>query len=166
MLALHYCPLYFTHILPLTFLSGQYKKKIDRSIMLTARMGRYGVKVALLRCLIRLIILVIVRIRIQTSLDINMLPVQSSDIILLQDYVTFQEEVQCFCFEIQIHECKMKSSLSSAYISTTDNQKGTTKSVRIEIDNEIDNDLVALHVYNKNNTDKQEIKAIVQYWWI
>ena len=39
-----YCPLYFTRILPLTFLSGQYKKKIDRSIMLMARMGRYGVK--------------------------------------------------------------------------------------------------------------------------
>ena len=56
MLALQYCPLYFTRILPLTFLSGQYKKKIDRSILLTARMGRYGVKVALLRCLIQLII--------------------------------------------------------------------------------------------------------------
>ena len=32
------------------------KKKIDQPVMLTAKMGRYGVKVALLRCLIRLII--------------------------------------------------------------------------------------------------------------
>ena len=35
----------------------QYNINIDRSILLTARMGRYGVKVALLRCLIRLIII-------------------------------------------------------------------------------------------------------------
>ena len=35
----------------------QYNINIDRSVLLTARMGRYGVKVALLRCLIRLIIL-------------------------------------------------------------------------------------------------------------
>ena len=37
------------------FWAGNKRKIIDRSIMLTARMGRYGVTVALLRCLIRLI---------------------------------------------------------------------------------------------------------------
>ena len=49
---------FYTHF-AIDFSERAIKEKNDRSIMLTARMGRYGVKVALLRCLIRLIIKVI-----------------------------------------------------------------------------------------------------------
>ena len=55
-LALHYCPLFNTHF-AIDFSERAIQGNIDRSILLTARMGRYGVKVALLRCLIRLIII-------------------------------------------------------------------------------------------------------------
>ena len=54
MLALQYCQLFYTHFaIDVSELAIQ--KNIDRSILLTARMGQYDVKVALLRCLIRLI---------------------------------------------------------------------------------------------------------------
>ena len=49
-----YCPLFNTHF-AIDFSERAIQGNIDRSILLTARMGRYGVKVALLRCLIRLI---------------------------------------------------------------------------------------------------------------
>ena len=55
-LALQYCPLFNTHF-AIDFSERTIQGNIDRSILLTARMGRYGVKVALLRCLIWLIIL-------------------------------------------------------------------------------------------------------------
>ena len=54
-LALRYCPLFNTHF-AIDFSERAIQGNIDRSILLTAKMGRYGVKVALLRCLIRLII--------------------------------------------------------------------------------------------------------------
>ena len=52
--ALQYCPLFNTHF-AIDFSERAIQGNIDRSILLTARMGRYGVKVALLRCPIRLI---------------------------------------------------------------------------------------------------------------
>ena len=54
-LALQYWPLFYTYF-AIDFSERAIPANIDRSILLTARMGRYGVKVALLRCLIRLII--------------------------------------------------------------------------------------------------------------
>ena len=54
-LALQYWPLFYTYF-AIDFSERAIPANIDRSILLTARMGRYGFKVALLRCLIRLII--------------------------------------------------------------------------------------------------------------
>ena len=54
-LAQQYWPLFYTYF-AIDFSERVIPANIDRSILLTARMGRYGVKVALLRCLIRLII--------------------------------------------------------------------------------------------------------------
>ena len=54
-LALQYWPLFYTYF-AIDFSERAIPANIDQSILLTARMGRYGVKVALLRCLIRLII--------------------------------------------------------------------------------------------------------------
>ena len=62
-LALQYCPLFNTHF-AIDFSERAIQGNIDWSILLTARMGRYGVKVALLRCLIRLIIFNIAPARI------------------------------------------------------------------------------------------------------
>ena len=50
-----YWPLFYTYF-AIDFSERAIPANIDRSIMLTARMGRYDIKVALLRCLIRLII--------------------------------------------------------------------------------------------------------------
>ena len=53
-----YWPLFYTYF-AIDFSERAIPANIDRSILLTARMGRYDIKVALLRCLIRLIIKVI-----------------------------------------------------------------------------------------------------------
>ena len=53
-LALQYWPRFYTYF-AIDFSERAIPANIDRSILLTARMGRYGVKVALLRCLIWLI---------------------------------------------------------------------------------------------------------------
>ena len=54
------------------------KEKNDQSIMLTARMGRYNVKDALLRCLIRLIIYIILLYGLPVSLLSKMQCIQKS----------------------------------------------------------------------------------------
>ena len=61
-----YWPLFYTYF-AIDFSERAIPANIDRSILLTARMGRYDIKVSLLRCLIRLIIIIITRCYIKAN---------------------------------------------------------------------------------------------------
>ena len=67
-LSLQYCPLFNTDF-AIEFFERAIQGKNLQSMLLTARMGQYGIKVALLRCLIRLIIVNVAMDRRSVSLD-------------------------------------------------------------------------------------------------